>query len=79
MSNSRKPNIIRVNISDNGIHAKGFYFDDRGNHYSFNKQFKSELTMDVFFTGMKDADCDFQLVIERKASNVSNAQLCFSY
>jgi hypothetical protein len=62
---SRKPNIIRVNISDNGIHAKGYYFDHKGNHYGFNKQFQSELTMQVFFTGMRDADYDFLLVIER--------------
>lgn len=69
MSNSRKPNIIRCNISDNGIHAKGYYFDHKGNHYSLTRQFQSEDGMYSFFNEMReDSDCDFQLIIERNRS-----------
>lgn len=65
MANYRS-NVIRVSIGET-ISAAGNYFDSKDKWQHFKGNFKSEQTMHETFETMKHCDCDFQLVIERKA------------
>jgi hypothetical protein len=57
---------IKLTVSDK-ITLSGMYFDAKQNKYSINREFASEDNARDYVEVMRGNDCEFSLVVMRKA------------
>lgn len=58
---------IKLTISDSGVNLNGLFYDARQNKCSINRSFQSEENALEEINSMRERDCEFSLIVMRKA------------
>lgn len=58
---------IKMHINDNSVYLNGLFIDARGHTCSINKEYKSEQPAFYEIEQLRWDDCEFSLIIMRKA------------